>query len=114
MAVTQRPVTLEALQEPAGERPLWKELPSWFLYGDRDRNIPAALQRFMAERALSRRSVEIAGASHAIAVSQPERTARIVLEAAAAPDSSTRALPADPMALDPLGPITPAADLMPL
>jgi pimeloyl-ACP methyl ester carboxylesterase len=36
MSVTQRPVTLEALQEPAGERPLWKELPSWFVYGDED------------------------------------------------------------------------------
>ena len=28
MAATQRPVTLEALQEPAGERPLWREVPS--------------------------------------------------------------------------------------
>jgi hypothetical protein len=42
MAATQRPVTDEALQEPAGERPLWRELPSWFMFGDEDRNIPAA------------------------------------------------------------------------
>ena len=28
----------------SGERPLWKELPSWFLIGEEDRNIPAALQ----------------------------------------------------------------------
>ena len=104
MAVTQRPITLEALQEPSGERALWKELPSWFLYGDEDKNIPVALHRFMAERALARRAVEIAGASHAIAVSHPERTARIILEAAAA---NTRFVaPADPMALDPLSPIT--------
>ena len=107
MAVTQRPVTLEALQEPAGERPLWKDVPSWFLYGEQDKNIPAALQRFMAERALARRSVEIAGASHAIAVSHLERTAEMVLEAATAPRSSASAFaPADPMALDPLSPIT--------
>jgi pimeloyl-ACP methyl ester carboxylesterase len=115
MAVTQRPVTLEALQEPSGERPLWKELPSWFVYGEEDRNIPAALQRFMAERALARRSVEIAGASHAVAVSNPTQTADMVLEAAAAPDPSTNSsAPVDPMALDALSPITPAADPMAL
>ena len=34
MAATQRPVTQEALVEPSGERPLWKQLPSWFLFGD--------------------------------------------------------------------------------
>ena len=51
MAVAQRPVTLEALQEPSGDSPLWKQVPSWFVFGEEDRNIPAALQRFMAERA---------------------------------------------------------------
>ena len=51
MAATQRPVTQEALVEPSGERPLWKELPSWFVIGEEDRNIPAATQRYMAERA---------------------------------------------------------------
>ena len=35
MAATQRPVTLEALQAPSGDRPLWKELPSWFLVAER-------------------------------------------------------------------------------
>jgi pimeloyl-ACP methyl ester carboxylesterase len=85
MAVTQRPATQEALQEPSGERPLWKELPSWFLIGTEDRNIPAALQRYMAERAGARRTVEIPGASHAAAVSNPGATADLVLEAAAQP-----------------------------
>jgi pimeloyl-ACP methyl ester carboxylesterase len=85
MAATQRPVTQEALQEPSGERPLWKELPSWFLFGEADRNIPAALQRFMAKRAGARRAIEIPGASHAIAVSYPEATADVILEATAQP-----------------------------
>jgi pimeloyl-ACP methyl ester carboxylesterase len=83
MAVAQRPVTLEALQEPAGERPLWRELPSWFVFGENDRNIPAALQHFMAERAGARRALELPGASHAISVSQPAATAELILEAAA-------------------------------
>jgi pimeloyl-ACP methyl ester carboxylesterase len=85
MAVTQRPVTLEALTEPSGQRPLWREVPSWFLIGDQDRTIPPALQRFMAERAGARRTVEVPGASHAITVSQPGATAELILEAAAVP-----------------------------
>jgi pimeloyl-ACP methyl ester carboxylesterase len=85
MAAAQRPVTLQALEEPAGERPLWKELPSWCLIPEEDRNIPAALQRFLAERAGARRTLEIEGASHAVAVSQPEATAELILEAAAVP-----------------------------
>jgi pimeloyl-ACP methyl ester carboxylesterase len=83
MAATQRPVTLEALQEPSGERPLWKQVPSWFVVAAQDRNIPAALQRFMADRAGARRTVELPSASHAVAVSHPDATARLILEAAA-------------------------------
>jgi pimeloyl-ACP methyl ester carboxylesterase len=83
MAATQRPATLEALQEPSGDRPLWKDVPSWFLIGEEDHNLPAALHRFLADRADARRTVEIPGASHAISVSQPEATAEVILEAAA-------------------------------
>jgi pimeloyl-ACP methyl ester carboxylesterase len=83
MAVTQRPATQEALTEPSGDRPLWKELPSWFLIGEQDHVIPAEVHRFMAERAGARRTVEVPGASHAITVSQPEATAQLILEASA-------------------------------
>ena len=51
MATTQRPATQEALVEPSSERPLWQDVPSWFLIGEEDRVIPPALQHFMAERA---------------------------------------------------------------
>ena len=81
MAATQRPVTLEALEAPSGERPLWKQVPSWFLIAGQDRNIPAELQLFMAHRAGARRTVELPTASHAVAVSHPEATPRLVLEA---------------------------------
>ena len=83
MAATQRPVTQEALVEPSGERPLWKELPSWFVFGELDRNIPAALEHFMAKRARAHRTIEIPGASHAISVAHPGATAHLILEAAA-------------------------------
>ena len=83
MAATQRPATQEALFEPSGERPLWKELPSWFLFGELDRNIPAELEHFMAKRARAHRAIEIPGASHAVPVAHPDATAHLILEAAA-------------------------------
>jgi pimeloyl-ACP methyl ester carboxylesterase len=85
MATTQRPATQEALTEPSGDHPLWKDLPSWFLIGDEDHVIPAALQRFEAERAGARRVIELGGASHASSVSQPGAVADLILEAAAQP-----------------------------
>jgi pimeloyl-ACP methyl ester carboxylesterase len=85
MAVTQRPVTQEALQEPSGDSPLWRDRPSSFLIATEDRNIPAAVQRFGAERAGARRMLELAGASHAPAVSQPGAVADLILEAARVP-----------------------------
>src|SRR6185312_816491 len=74
MAATQRPATQEALVEPSGDHPLWKRVPSWFLIGEEDRIIPAAVQRYMAERAGAQRTVAIEGASHAILVSRPDAT----------------------------------------
>jgi pimeloyl-ACP methyl ester carboxylesterase len=88
MAVTQRPATQEALTEPSGDHPLWKDVPSWFLIGEQDHVIPAQLHRYMAERAGARRTVEVPDASHAITVSQPEATARLILEAATVPVSA--------------------------
>ena len=83
MAVTQRPVTQEALVEPSGPRPLWKEVPSWFLFGEEDRNIPAvARARHGQARRVAHRTVEIPGASHAVSVAHPDATARQILHAA--------------------------------
>jgi pimeloyl-ACP methyl ester carboxylesterase len=82
MAVTQRPVTLEGLAEPSGDRPLWRTVPSWFLFGELDRNIPAGAHHAMAERAGARSTVEIAGASHVVGISHPDETVQIILEAA--------------------------------
>jgi pimeloyl-ACP methyl ester carboxylesterase len=83
MAATQRPATQEALVEPSGERPLWKDVPSWFLIGEEDRIIPAELQRYMAERAGAQRTIAVEGASHAMPVSRPDATVHPILEAAA-------------------------------
>ena len=82
-AATQRPFNTSALSEGSGE-PAWKTIPSWFIYPELDRAIPAETFRFMAERAGARATVEIAGASHALPASQPEAVARFIAEAAAA------------------------------
>ena len=83
MAVTQRPVTDRALGEPLAGDPLWRHVPSWFVFGELDRNIPAGAHRAMAERAGSRRTVEITGASHVVGISHPDEVADLVLEALA-------------------------------
>jgi pimeloyl-ACP methyl ester carboxylesterase len=41
-----------------------------------------ALQHFMADRADARRTIEVPGASHAVTVSHPVATARVILDAA--------------------------------
>lgn len=84
MAVTQRPITQAALAEPSGDAPLWRTVPSWFIFGELDKNILAGAHHIMAERAGARRTVEVPGASHVVPVSHPAETAEVVLEAAGA------------------------------
>ncbi|MFF3562214.1 alpha/beta fold hydrolase [Streptomyces sp. NPDC002574] len=79
MAATQRPVASSALEEKATEA-AWKTIPSWNLVTTQDRNIPAAAQRFMAERAHSRTTQ--VKASHAVSVSRPDAVTRVIEQAA--------------------------------
>jgi pimeloyl-ACP methyl ester carboxylesterase len=82
MAAAQRPVTQAALNEPSGE-PAWKTIPSWFLYGSLDKNIPPAVHAFMAQRAGARRAIEVKGASHVVMISHPDVLVKLIDEAAA-------------------------------
>lgn len=81
MAVKQRPITEAALNEPSGE-PAWRTRPSWFLYGSADKNIPAAAHRFMAERAGSRLTVELADGSHTVAIPEAPALVELIREVA--------------------------------
>jgi len=83
MAATQRPITMKALQEPSGVA-AWKTLPNYMIYGSADRNIPAAVMKFMAERAHARKTVEIPGGSHALMVSHPAEVTAMIEAAATA------------------------------
>ena len=82
MASTQRPITEAALHEASGV-PAWKTTSSWFIYGDRDLNIPEAAQSFMAKRAGSKGTVVVKGASHVVMVSHPDAVAKLIIDASA-------------------------------
>jgi pimeloyl-ACP methyl ester carboxylesterase len=83
MAAGQRPVTDAALHE-ASTSAAWKTIPSWFVYGSADLNIPPAAQAFMATRAHSRKTVVIKDASHVVMVSHPAEVAALIEQAASA------------------------------
>ncbi|MGY1770978.1 alpha/beta fold hydrolase [Blastococcus sp. SYSU D00813] len=78
MAVTQRPIVADALADQA-TRAAWKTVPSWTLVTLQDLAVPAAAQRFMAERAGSH-VVEV-DASHAVTVSRPDVVAGVITDA---------------------------------
>ncbi|MGH3409894.1 MAG: alpha/beta fold hydrolase [Streptosporangiaceae bacterium] len=85
MGATQRPATEAALTASLPtDAPAWRDIPSWFVFGDQDRIIPVELHRFMADRADAEVSRELAGASHALSVSEPKAVTATILEAAAA------------------------------
>ena len=81
MAAAQRPCADLALNEASGA-PAWKTIPSWFVFGELDKNIPAALHHFMAERAGARETLEIKGASHVVGISYADTVAGVILRAA--------------------------------
>jgi pimeloyl-ACP methyl ester carboxylesterase len=81
MAAEQRPVTELALNEASGPA-AWKTIPSWFIFGSLDKNIPEAAHKFMAQRANAKATVEIKGASHVVMISHPDAVAALIKQAA--------------------------------
>jgi pimeloyl-ACP methyl ester carboxylesterase len=83
MAATRRPVAEAALNEPALNAS-WKTIPSWFIYGSADLNIPAAAHAFEAKRAEARKTVVVPGASHVVMTPNPQAVAALIEAAAVA------------------------------
>lgn len=79
LAVTQRPITLQALNEPS-TAPGWRAIPSWYEVGTSDEVIPPAQQRFMAGRAGAH--VVEAPTGHLPMVSRPFTVVRTIETAA--------------------------------
>jgi pimeloyl-ACP methyl ester carboxylesterase len=80
MAATQRPIDAAAIGATFTGVPAWKTVPSWALVSRSDQMISPDAERSMAQRAKSQ-VVEVE-ASHAVAVSQPDAVANLIVDAA--------------------------------
>jgi pimeloyl-ACP methyl ester carboxylesterase len=81
LAAVQRPISLNCITVPAG-RPLWKDIPSWFLIAEDDRMIVPETQRYMAERMKAKTKAH--PVDHAPIVSAPGAVVEIIREASTA------------------------------
>ncbi len=88
LAATQRPIAQAALGEPVDSQS-WHAIPSWFVWGSLDLNIPAALHAYMAKRAKAREAIEINGGSHVVMISHPRTVANLIERAARAREAPT-------------------------
>jgi pimeloyl-ACP methyl ester carboxylesterase len=79
MAASQRPITVAATTGES-RAAAWRFIPSWYLVATRDRALPPAAERFMAECAGSY-TVEV-DAPHFAMVSHPGAVTRLILAAA--------------------------------
>ncbi|WP_327181742.1 alpha/beta fold hydrolase [Streptomyces sp. NBC_01334] len=79
LAASQRPLAAAAFEETAAAA-AWQTKPSWALIAGADEAINPEVERFGAQRA-GATIVEIDGASHAVAVSQPKAVAELILDA---------------------------------
>ncbi|MFF4019702.1 alpha/beta fold hydrolase [Streptomyces sp. NPDC001843] len=79
LAAAQRPLAAAAFEETAAAA-AWKTKPSWALIAGADEAINPEVERFGAKRA-GATVVELEGASHAVAVSQPKEVADLIREA---------------------------------
>jgi pimeloyl-ACP methyl ester carboxylesterase len=78
LAATQRPLAAACIGVPV-PRPLWKDRPRWFLVAEEDRMIPAATQRFMAERMKAR--VHAVACDHVPMITKASAVVDILMEA---------------------------------
>jgi pimeloyl-ACP methyl ester carboxylesterase len=78
LAAVQRPISLSCITVPAG-RPLWKDVPSWFLIAEDDRMIVPQTQRYMAERMKAKTNAHTV--DHIHSVTAPSVVADIIRDA---------------------------------
>ncbi|MFC9283279.1 alpha/beta fold hydrolase [Streptomyces collinus] len=79
LAVAQRPLAAAAFDETASAA-AWRTRPAWALVAGADEAINPEVERFGAQRA-GATVVELPGASHAVAVSQPKEVAALIRDA---------------------------------
>lgn len=79
LAAVQRPIAIDCITVPVG-RPLWKDIPCWFLVAEDDRMIVPATQRFMAER--MKATIRAHAVDHTPSVTAPRAVVDIIRDAA--------------------------------
>ncbi|MFF5184216.1 alpha/beta fold hydrolase [Streptomyces sp. NPDC000345] len=79
LAAAQRPLAAAAFEEKAAAA-AWRTKPSWALIAGADEAINPEVERFGAQRA-GATTVELEGASHAVAVSRPKEVAELIRDA---------------------------------
>jgi pimeloyl-ACP methyl ester carboxylesterase len=78
LSAVQRPISINCITVPAG-RPLWKDIPSWFLVAEHDRMIVPQTQRFMAQR--MKAETKAHAVDHTPSVTAPSAVVDIVRDA---------------------------------
>jgi pimeloyl-ACP methyl ester carboxylesterase len=78
LAAVQRPISLDCITVPVG-RPLWRNIPSWFLVAEDDRMIVPETQRYMAERMKAK--VRAHAVDHTPSVTAPAVVVDVIREA---------------------------------
>jgi pimeloyl-ACP methyl ester carboxylesterase len=78
LAAVQRPISVNCITAPV-RRPLWKDIPSWFLIAEDDRMIVPQMQRYMAERMKAKSKAHTV--DHTPSVTAPTVVADIIRDA---------------------------------
>lgn len=78
LSAVQRPISLNCITVPVG-RPLWKDIPTWFLIAEDDRMIVPKTQRFMADRMKAK--VKAYAVDHTPSVTAPAAVVDIIHDA---------------------------------
>jgi pimeloyl-ACP methyl ester carboxylesterase len=78
LAAVQRPLSINCITVSAG-RPLWRDVPTWFLVAEQDRMIVAETQHFMAGRMKAK--VRAHAVDHAPMITAPASVVEIIRDA---------------------------------
>jgi pimeloyl-ACP methyl ester carboxylesterase len=78
LAAVQRPISLACITVPVA-RPLWKDVPSWFLVAEDDRMIVPDTQRYMAAR--MKATIKAHAVDHTPSVTAPTVVVDIIRDA---------------------------------
>jgi pimeloyl-ACP methyl ester carboxylesterase len=79
MSVVQKPINVSVFGEKSGP-PAWRQLKTWYQVSENDRMIPPDAERSFAKQMNA--TTSLLGASHASLISQADKIAEIILEAA--------------------------------